>query len=63
MRAALDRLAEVGLQSDAEFAETFARSKWRQSKWGPRRIQQVRACCCCWVVAAGWALLQCAVGF
>lgn len=39
-------------QSDAEFADTFARSKWRQSKWGPRRIELVRPppsllpCCC-----------------
>lgn len=41
MREALARLAAVGLQSDAEFAETFARSKWRQSKWGPRRIEGV----------------------
>ncbi|KAL4422737.1 hypothetical protein ABPG75_008934 [Micractinium tetrahymenae] len=39
VRGALDRLAAVGLQSDAEFADTFARSKWRQSKWGPRRIE------------------------
>ncbi|KAI7845799.1 hypothetical protein COHA_000711 [Chlorella ohadii] len=38
VRDALDRLEAVGLQSDAEFAETFARSKWRQSKWGARRI-------------------------
>lgn len=38
-RAALDRLAAVGLQSDEEFAATFARSKWRQSKWGARRIE------------------------
>jgi hypothetical protein len=30
------------LQSDAEFAEVFARSKWRQSKWGSRRIESVR---------------------
>lgn len=40
-RAALDRLAAVGLQSDAEFAEVFARSKWRQTKWGPSRIRTV----------------------
>ncbi|PRW33031.1 Regulatory recX [Chlorella sorokiniana] len=39
VRDALDRLEAVGLQSDAEFAETFARSKWRQSKWGARRIE------------------------
>ncbi|KAI3430451.1 hypothetical protein D9Q98_005046 [Chlorella vulgaris] len=39
VRAALDRLESVGLQSDAEFAEVFARSKWRQSKWGSRRIE------------------------
>ena len=42
VRALLDRLAAVGLQSDTEFAETFARSKWRQSKWGARRIEMVR---------------------
>ena len=29
------------LQSDAEFAEVFARSKWRQSKWAPSRIRTV----------------------
>ena len=29
------------LQSDAEFAEVFARSKWRQSKWAPSRIRMV----------------------
>lgn len=39
VRDALDRLQSVGLQSDEEFAETFARSKWRQSKWGARRIE------------------------
>jgi SOS response regulatory protein OraA/RecX len=37
--AALDRLTKVGLQSDREFAETFARSKWRQVKWGPGKIK------------------------
>ena len=36
---ALDALAHVGLQSDREFAETFARSKWRQVKWGPDKIK------------------------
>lgn len=36
---ALDRLEKVGLQSDAEFAESFARSKWRQTKWGPDKIK------------------------
>ena len=39
--AALDRLEEVGLQSDQEFAEAFVRSKWRQSKWGPSRLKSV----------------------
>ncbi|KAI8103024.1 hypothetical protein M9434_005812 [Picochlorum sp. BPE23] len=34
----LDRLEEVGLQSDAEHAVIFARSKWRQSRWSPRKI-------------------------
>ena len=28
-----------GLQSDADFAEVFARSKWRQSRWAPSRIR------------------------
>lgn len=37
-RRALDRLQEVGLQSDREFAEVFARSKWRQSKWSAGKI-------------------------
>lgn len=38
--SALDRLSEVGLQSDAEFADVFARSKWRQVKWAPAKIKQ-----------------------
>ena len=41
-RSALERLQLAGLQSDAEFAEVYARSKWRQSKWGPRKIGMVR---------------------
>lgn len=41
---ALDRLAHVGLQSDIEFAEIFARSKWRQAKWGPSRLKMVIEC-------------------
>ena len=28
-----------GLQSNADFAEVFARSKWRQSRWAPSRIR------------------------
>ena len=39
---ALDRLGAVGLQSDEEFAEAFARSKWRQTKWSPSKIKMVR---------------------
>ena len=38
---ALDRLSEVGLQSDQEFAEVFTRSKWRQAKWAPSKIKSV----------------------
>ena len=38
---ALDRLAEVGLQSDGEFAEVFVRSKRRQAKWAPSKIKSV----------------------
>lgn len=34
----LDRLEEVALQSDAEHAVIFARSKWRQSRWSPKKI-------------------------
>ena len=33
-------MSEVGLQSDAEFADVFARSKWRQVKWAPMKIKQ-----------------------
>ncbi|KAK9844954.1 hypothetical protein WJX74_009023 [Apatococcus lobatus] len=36
---ALDRLQEVGLQSDREFAETYARSRWRQYRWAASRIR------------------------
>ncbi|KAK9846645.1 hypothetical protein WJX81_008289 [Elliptochloris bilobata] len=36
---ALDRLEELGMLSDAQFAETFARSKWRQARWAPSRIR------------------------
>lgn len=39
--SALDRLEAVGLQSDAEFAEAFARSKWRQTRWAPSKIKAV----------------------
>lgn len=35
---ALDRVEELGMLSDASFAEIFARSKWNQSKWAPSRI-------------------------
>ena len=31
--------------SDAQFAETFARSKWRQARWAPSRIRMVRGPC------------------
>ena len=31
-----------GMLSDAQFAETFARSKWRQARWAPSRIRMVR---------------------
>ena len=31
-------LQEAGLQSDADFAVAFVRSKWRASQWSPRRI-------------------------
>lgn len=39
IQEALDRMQEIGLQDDAEYAAIFARSKWRQSKWSPRKIQ------------------------
>ena len=32
-----------GQQSDAEYAEILARSKWRQSRWAPSRIRMVRS--------------------
>lgn len=37
---ALDRLAELKVQSDADYAEVYTRSKWRQSRWAPSRVQQ-----------------------
>jgi len=37
----IDELERIGLQSDEEFASMFARSKWRQSTWGPQRISMV----------------------
>ncbi|GAB4820172.1 hypothetical protein N2152v2_007218 [Parachlorella kessleri] len=39
IKNAVDRLQELGLQSDREFAEVFVRSKWRTSKWGPAKLQ------------------------
>lgn len=37
---ALDRLKDLELQSNADYAEVYTRSKWRQSRWAPSRIQQ-----------------------
>ncbi|KAL3133968.1 hypothetical protein ABBQ32_008412 [Trebouxia sp. C0010 RCD-2024] len=37
---ALDRLAELKVQSDADYAEVYTRSKWRRSRWAPSRIHQ-----------------------
>ncbi|GMH38768.1 hypothetical protein BSKO_06652 [Bryopsis sp. KO-2023] len=36
---AITRLQEMGLQSDREFADGFARGKWRQSRWSPSKIK------------------------
>eukprot|EP00240_Pyramimonas_obovata_P014423 CAMPEP_0118930566 /NCGR_PEP_ID=MMETSP1169-20130426/7203_1 /TAXON_ID=36882 /ORGANISM="Pyramimonas obovata, Strain CCMP722" /LENGTH=185 /DNA_ID=CAMNT_0006872941 /DNA_START=487 /DNA_END=1044 /DNA_ORIENTATION=- len=36
---ALTDLQESGKQSDLHYAETFARYKWRTSKWSPTRIR------------------------
>lgn len=33
-------LQRCGLQSDLEYAEAFARSRWRTSIWGPQRLKQ-----------------------
>ncbi|KAG0607734.1 hypothetical protein M758_8G050700 [Ceratodon purpureus] len=33
-------LQRCGLQSDLEYAEAFARSRWRSSLWGPQRLKQ-----------------------
>lgn len=37
---AIRRVKELGLQSNAEYAEVFIRSKWRQSRWGPTRLKR-----------------------
>ena len=34
-----DRFEQVHLLNDEEYAVVFARSKWRQSKWSPRKIE------------------------
>ncbi|KAK9814773.1 hypothetical protein WJX72_011246 [[Myrmecia] bisecta] len=39
IKEAIDRLEEVGLHSDTEYAEVYARSKWRQARWAPLRIR------------------------
>lgn len=38
IQESLDRMQDLGLQDDGEYALIFARSKWRQSKWSPRKI-------------------------
>ena len=35
----MDRFEDVHLIDDEEFAVVFARSKWRQSKWSPKKIE------------------------
>lgn len=32
-----------GLINDSLYAETFSRSRWSSSSWGPKRIKQVRS--------------------
>lgn len=34
-----------GMHSNREYAELFAQSKWRQSRWAPSRIRRVRGTC------------------
>ncbi|KAL6769234.1 hypothetical protein ACKKBF_B18020 [Auxenochlorella protothecoides x Auxenochlorella symbiontica] len=36
---ALHDLEKVGLTGDAEYAEVYVRSKWRQQLWSPRKLQ------------------------
>jgi SOS response regulatory protein OraA/RecX len=35
----IEDLQRCGLQSDAEYAEIFARSRWTDNTWGPKRIK------------------------
>ncbi|BBN14785.1 regulatory protein [Marchantia polymorpha subsp. ruderalis] len=39
MDAAIVELQRCGLQSDQEYAEVFARSRWNGNAWGPKRIK------------------------
>ncbi|KAG6552576.1 hypothetical protein Mapa_005774 [Marchantia paleacea] len=39
MDAAIMELQRCGLQSDQEYAEVFARSRWNGNAWGPKRIK------------------------
>lgn len=41
VNSVIHELEKAGLQDDGQFAEQFARSKWRQVKWGPSRIRSV----------------------
>lgn len=37
---AVQKLQRLGMHSDREYAEIFAQSKWRQSRWAPTRIRR-----------------------
>lgn len=36
---AVNKLRQSGMHSDREYAEIFAQSKWRQSRWSPSKIR------------------------
>lgn len=36
---AVNKLQQSGMHSDREYAEIFAQSKWRQSRWAPSKIR------------------------
>nr|XP_051219465.1 uncharacterized protein LOC127336665 isoform X2 [Lolium perenne] len=39
-KSAIELLAIRGLLNDGYYAESFSRSRWQSSTWGPRRIKQ-----------------------
>ncbi|GAQ85922.1 regulatory protein RecX family protein [Klebsormidium nitens] len=40
VKVVTDRMQEIGLQNDLEYAEAFARVRWQSFRWGPDRVRR-----------------------